>query len=123
MTALSILQIVLFFGLLLLITKPLGAYMARVFAGEKTFLHRVFGGLERGTYRLLGINPEEDMKWTTYAIAMLAFSLATLLFTYVVLRLQGMLPLNPQHFDTKQMTPDLAFNTAVSFTTNTNWQS
>src|SRR4051812_8638405 len=123
MTALSILQIALFFGLLLLIAKPLGSYMARVFAGEKTFLHRVFGGLERGTYRLLGIDPEEDMKWTSYAIAMLAFSLATLLFTYVALRLQGMLPLNPQHFGTKQMTADLAFNTAVSFTTNTNWQA
>jgi potassium-transporting ATPase potassium-binding subunit len=123
MTALATLQLVLFFGLLLLITKPLGAYMARVFAGEKTFLHRALGGLERGTYRLLGIDPAEDMKWTTYAVAMLMFSLATLVFTYAALRLQGVLPLNPQQLGTKQMTADLAFNTAVSFTTNTNWQA
>ena len=122
MTALAILQMVLFFAILLLITKPLGAHMARVFAGERTFLHRGLGWLERGTYRTLGIDPEQNMKWTTYAIAMLMFSLATLLFTYAALRLQGILPLNPQHFGARQMTPDLAFNTAVSFTTNTNWQ-
>jgi K+-transporting ATPase ATPase A chain len=123
MTGLAILQIVLFFGILLIVTKPLGAYMARVFCGEKTFMHRVLGWLERGAYRVLGINPQENMKWTTYAIAMLAFSFASFLFTYIVLRLQGHLPLNPQHFGTRQMTPDLAFNTAVSFTTNTNWQA
>ena len=122
MTALATLQIVLFFAILLLITKPLGSHMARVFAGERTFLHRGLGWLERGTYRVLGIDPEQNMKWTTYAVAMLAFSLASLLFTYGALRLQGFLPLNPQHFGAKQMTPDLAFNTAVSFTTNTNWQ-
>ena len=123
MTPLAILQIVLFFGALLLIAKPLGSHMARVFAGEKTFLHRGLGWLERGTYRALGIDPEENMKWTTYSVAMLMFSAATLLFSYVALRLQGSLPLNPQHFGAKQMTPDLAFNTAVSFTSNTNWQS
>src|SRR3954470_10155663 len=115
MTVVATAQLALYFALLLLITKPLGAYMARVFAGERTFLHRALGGLERGTYRLLGINPEEDMKWTTYAVAMLIFSLVTLLFTYAALRLQGVLPLNPQGFGTKQMTADLAFNTAVSF--------
>lgn len=123
MNAVAILQLVLYFAILLLIVKPLGSHMARVFAGEKTFLHRGLGWLERGTYRALGIDPEQNMKWTTYALAMLAFSLATLVFTYVTLRLQGILPLNPQHFGAKQMTPDLAFNTAVSFTTNTNWQS
>jgi potassium-transporting ATPase potassium-binding subunit len=122
MTALATLQMVLFFGILLLIAKPLGSHMARVFAGEKTFLHRGLGWLERGTYRTLGIDPEQSMKWTTYAVAMLMFSLATLLFTYAALRLQGILPLNPQHLGARQMTPDLAFNTAVSFTTNTNWQ-
>lgn len=122
MTALATVQMVLFFGILLLIAKPLGSHMARVFAGEKTFLHRGLGWLERSTYRALGIDPDQDMKWTTYAIAMLMFSLATLLFTYAVLRLQGILPLNPQHLGARQMTPDLAFNTAVSFTTNTNWQ-
>jgi len=123
MTPLATFQIALFFALLLLITKPLGTHMARAFAGEKTFLHRGLGWLERGTYRALGIDPEQNMKWTTYAVAMLMFSLASLVFTYAALRLQGFLPLNPQHLGAKQMTPDLAFNTAVSFTTNTNWQS
>src|SRR6187549_1899433 len=123
MTAQAILQILLYFGALLLITRPLGSYMARVFEGEKTFLHVALGWLERGTYGVLGIDPKEDMKWTTYSVAMLMFSLASLVFTYAALRLQGFLPLNPQHFGARQMTPDLAFNTAVSFATNTNWQS
>jgi potassium-transporting ATPase potassium-binding subunit len=123
MTPLALLQIVLLFALLLVITKPLGTHMARVFAGERTFLHRPLAGLERGAYRILGIDPNEEMKWTAYAIAMLAFSLASLLLSYCMLRLQGILPLNPRHFGAKQMPPDLAFNTAVSFTTNTNWQN
>jgi K+-transporting ATPase ATPase A chain len=123
MTSLAALQIIVFFGILLLIAKPLGTHMARVFAGERTFLHRGLGWLERGSYRVLGIDPNENMTWTTYSVAMLMFSGASFLFSYVALRLQGLLPLNPQHFDAKQMTPDLAFNTAVSFTTNTNWQS
>jgi K+-transporting ATPase ATPase A chain len=123
MTPLAILQIILLFGVLLLIAKPLGTHMSRVFAGEKTFLHRGLGWLERGTYRVLGVDPHENMKWTTYSIAMLAFSAATFVFSYAALRLQGFLPLNPQHFGAKQMPPDLAFNTSVSFTTNTNWQS
>ncbi|HXK18665.1 MAG TPA: potassium-transporting ATPase subunit KdpA, partial [Polyangiaceae bacterium] len=123
MTAYAWLELALFFGILLAITKPLGSYMAQVFQGEKTFLERPLGWLERGTYRALGIDPEQDMKWTTYTVAMLMFSLVSGLFTYAVLRLQGFLPLNPQHFTGKQMTPDLAFNTAMSFTTNTNWQS
>jgi K+-transporting ATPase ATPase A chain len=123
MTAFATLQLALFFGVLLLLTKPLGSYMAKVFEGQRTFLHGVLGGLERATYRLLGVDPEEDMKWTTYAIALLVFSLVSGLFTYAVLRLQGVLPLNPQAFGAEQMTPDLAFNTAMSFTTNTNWQS
>ncbi len=123
MTALTVVQIVVFFGLLVLLTKPLGSYMARVYAGEKTVLQRGLGWLERGTYRALGIDPDQDMKWTTYAVSMLLFSLASLVFTYAVLRLQGLLPLNPQGFGGAQMPPDLAFNTAVSFTTNTNWQA
>jgi K+-transporting ATPase ATPase A chain len=123
MSALATLQLVLFFGVLLLLTKPLGSYMAKVIEGQRTFLHRVLGGLERATYRALGVDPEQDMKWTTYAIALLMFSLVSGLFSYGVLRLQGFLPLNPQGFGAKQMTPDLAFNTAMSFTTNTNWQS
>ncbi len=123
MTAFGALQLALYAGLILLLVKPLGAYMARVFEGEKTCLSRPFGGLERASYRLLGIDPNRDMRWTEYAIGMLMFSLASLLSTYAALRLQGSLPLNPQHYTTKQMTPDLAFNTAVSFTTNTNWQA
>jgi K+-transporting ATPase ATPase A chain len=123
MTIQATILLLFYFGVLLLITKPLGAYMARVFEGERTFLHGALGWLERGTYRVLGVDPNEDMKWTTYSIAMLLFSLATLLFSYVALRLQGILPLNPQHFGTAQMPEHLAFNTAVSFTTNTNWQS
>jgi potassium-transporting ATPase potassium-binding subunit len=123
MTALAWLQLSLFFGILLLVTQPLGSYMAKVFEGEKTFLDRPLGGLERGTYRALGIDPNRDMKATTYASALLTFSLVSSLFTYAVLRLQGFLPLNPQHFGGQQMTPDLAFNTAISFMTNTNWQS
>jgi K+-transporting ATPase ATPase A chain len=123
MAASATLQLVLFFGILLLLTKPLGSYMARVFEGENTFMHRGLGCLERGAYRALGVKPEENMKWTTYAVAMLMFSLASLLFTYLALRLQGVLPLNPQGFGAKQMMPDLAFNAAVSFATNTNWQS
>ena len=123
MTASAIVQVAVLFAILLLLTKPLGSYMARVFAGERTFLHRVLGGLERGTYRLLGVDPEQDMKWTAYAAALLMFSLVSALFSYAVLRLQGVLPLNPQGYGAQQMTPDLAFNAAVSFTTNTNWQS
>ncbi len=117
------LQILIYFVVLLLITKPLGIFMARVFQGERTFMTPVFGWLERLTYKLLGINPEEDMKWTAYAGAMLMFSAVTLFLTYALLRLQGMLPLNPQHYDGTQMPAHLAFNTAASFTTNTNWQS
>ena len=123
MTALATLQLVLFFALLLLLTKPLGAHMARVFEGERTFLHLPLGWLERSAYRALGVDPKLDMKWTTYAVALLSFSFVSGLFSYAVLRLQGSLPLNPQGFGAQQMPADLAFNTAVSFTTNTNWQS
>jgi K+-transporting ATPase ATPase A chain len=123
MTLSAILQITLYFALLLLLTKPLGAYMARVFTGQSTFLERALGPIERGTYRLLGVDPEQDMHWSTYCRALLVFSLTSLLFSYAALRLQGFLPLNPQHLGAEQMPPDLAFNTAVSFTTNTNWQS
>ena len=123
MPFLAILQLILYLGVLLLITKPLGAYMHRLFAGEKILLHAPLGRLERGTYRLLGVDPQEDMKWTTYSAAMLMFSLVALLFTYGALRLQGLLPLNPQSFGADQLPPDLAFNTAASFTSNTNWQN
>ncbi len=123
MPAVSAVQIAVFLAIIVLITKPLGGWMARVFEGEKTFLHTPLGWLERLTYRVLGVDPAEDMKWSTYAMALLAFSGVSLLFSYLVLRLQGFLPLNPQGYGALQMPPDLAFNTAVSFVTNTNWQS
>jgi K+-transporting ATPase ATPase A chain len=123
MTANGILQMLLFFGLIALLTKPIGSYMAHVFAGERTFLSPVLGPLERLLYRLFGVRESEDMPWTTYAFALLMFSVVGGLLTYGLLRLQGFLPLNPRHFDGRQMTADLAFNTAMSFTTNTNWQN
>jgi K+-transporting ATPase ATPase A chain len=130
MTALGWAQIALFSLILLAATKPLGTYMAKVFDGERTWLSPVLGPVERLCYRLFGVDATVDMRWTAYALAMLAFSLISLLFTYVVLRLQGLLPGNPMGFGTAHapgfataMTPDLAFNTAVSFTTNTNWQA
>ena len=119
----GILQILLFFGLVLACTKPIGLFMARVFAGERTFLTPVLAPVERVCYRLFGVREDEDMPWTTYGFAMLMFSLVSLLLTYVLLRAQGHLPWNPRAFSGTDMTPDLSFNTAASFTTNTNWQS
>jgi K+-transporting ATPase ATPase A chain len=123
MTGNGFLQLALFFGLILLLTKPMGSYMARVFAGERTFLSPVLAPVERLLYRALGVRPDEDMRWTTYAIALLAFSVVGGLLSYALLRLQAFLPFNPQHFGGRQMPADLAFNTAMSFTTNTNWQN
>jgi K+-transporting ATPase ATPase A chain len=115
--------ITVFFLLVLACTKPMGAYMARVFEGERTFLHPLLRPLERLIYRLCGVEVEREQIWTQYAGAMLMFSIVPLLMTYLIERLQGWLPFNPQGFSAKLMPPDLAFNTAVSFTTNTNWQS
>jgi K+-transporting ATPase ATPase A chain len=123
MTAGGITQIVLFFVLVLLATKPMGSYVARVFAGEKTLLSPILRPVERLFYRLFRVNEMEDMRWTTYAFALLTFSIVGLGLSYALLRLQGLLPLNPLHLTGKQMTPDLAFNTAASFATNTNWQN
>ncbi len=99
--------------------------MAKVFEGQKTFLYPVLRPFERLTYKLCGISEDEDMKWTTYAIALLLFSVVGMLLTYILLRMQGVINfagLNPQGVSGKDMTPDLAMNTAASFTTNTNWQ-
>ena len=123
MTINGILQILLFFGVLLATVKFIGGFMAQVFTGERTFLTPVLKPVERGIYALLGVREDEDMPWTTYSLAMLAFSAVGMLLTYVLLRVQGHLPFNPQHFGAKEMTPDLALNTAMSFATNTNWQS
>ncbi|MGP6159317.1 MAG: potassium-transporting ATPase subunit KdpA [Vulcanimicrobiaceae bacterium] len=110
-------------GLLLILTllvRPLGGYMAAVFTGRPTFAARLVGPLERAIYRLCRIDPSEEMRWPTYAFALLAFTLASIVVTYAVLRTQAWLPLNPQHFD--NLPPDLAWNTAVSFATTTDWQ-
>jgi potassium-transporting ATPase potassium-binding subunit len=121
MTFFDWLQIGLYLVILILLVKPLGAYMARVFQGERVFLTRVIGPVERFIYRIVGLRPDEEMDWKTYAIAMLLFNAAGLLLVYGLQRLQSALPLNPQ--DLGAVRPDLAFNTAVSFATNTNWQS
>jgi K+-transporting ATPase ATPase A chain len=121
MTTVGWLQISLLFLAVLLVIKPLGLYMARVFSGERTFLSPVLGRVERDLYRLSGITPEKEQSWLAYTLAMLAFSLAGFLALYTMLRLQAYLPLNPQGFS--GLPSDLAFNTAVSFVTNTNWQN
>ncbi len=121
MTANGWLQILLFFGVLLAVTKPLGVYMARVLEREKTFADRLFNPIERLLYRITGIDESHEMGWKEYSIAMLLFSAVTMLLTYVLQRVQLHLPWNPQHLGA--VAPDLAFNTAASFTANTNWQS
>jgi len=121
MTAFSLIQIGVYLVVLLLLVKPLGAYMAHVYQGERTFLNPLFKPLERLVYRIARVNSAEEMDWKTYAVAMLIFNLIGLIFLYLLLRLQNFLPLNPQGLPA--LSPDLAFNTAVSFVTNTNWQS
>ena len=117
----AIIQNGVYFLILLLLTKPLGLFMYKLFNGERTFLHPILRPVERGLYRLTGVDEEREMRWTTYAVAMLLFNLCGLLLTYAVQRLQGGLPFNPQGLPGVE--ERLAFNTAVSFTTNTNWQS
>jgi K+-transporting ATPase ATPase A chain len=121
MTLNGFLQLALYFLILLVLTKPLGIYMTRVFSGERIFLGRVFGPVERLIYRICRIDEHEEQHWTAYTAAMLMFSLVGLLLLYALQRLQYYLPLNPQKLS--GVAPDLAFNTAASFTTNTNWQA
>jgi K+-transporting ATPase ATPase A chain len=116
----SLIQIVLFMGILLVLAKPLGLYMAKIYQGERTFLDRVLNPVERFVYRISGIDPKEEMDWKVYAIAMLTFNVLGLFFVYALQRLQGILPLNPQGLGA--VTSDSSWNTAVSFATNTNWQ-
>src|SRR5579862_6423677 len=120
MTVAGWVQVVVLFVLVLVCVKPLGLYMAGVFAGERTFLTPVFGPLERLVYRICRIDPNVEMAWYTYLFAVLAFSFVSFVYLYVLLRTQQWLPLDPQGFG--PMAPDLAWNTAVSFMTNTNWQ-
>ncbi len=121
MTANGVLQLVLYLVVLLALAKPLGAYMARVYEGRPCGLDRALGWLERLVYRLSGVRPDEEMGWKTYAVTMLLFNLAGLLALYGLQRVQGVLPLNPEKLGA--VSPDLAFNTAASFVTNTNWQN
>ncbi len=121
MTANGWLQIALFFICVLALTRPMGAYLTQVFERRRTWLDPVLNPVERLLYRATGIHADEEMRWTEYLVCMLVFSAATLALTYVVERLQGHLSWNPQHL--AGVAPDLAWNTAVSFTTNTNWQA
>ena len=114
-------QILVFCGIIVLLTKPLGFYMHRVFNGDRTLLSPIFGPLERGLYRICGTSEREEQHWTAYAVALLLFNLAGFLVLYGLQRLQGSLPYNPAGMGA--VDPALAFNTAASFVTNTNWQN
>ena len=116
------LQLAAFVGLLLLLTKPMGLYLFRVLDGEgRTFLDPVLKPVELLFYRIFRVDRKQEQDWKQYTVSLLMFSLIGLLFTYIILRIQHLLPLNPQGLG--PLSPDLAFNTAASFTTNTNWQS
>lgn len=121
MTASGWLQIVMYGLVVLAITKPLGIYLYRVFEDQNRPLPGGVVLLERWTFRLCGVSPEREQSWKEYALALLLFSLACVLVTYGLLRIQPFLPFNPQNL--VAVPPDLAFNTAVSFVTNTNWQA
>jgi potassium-transporting ATPase potassium-binding subunit len=121
MTANGWFQIAFFLLLILAVTKPMGIFMARVFAREKTFMDSVLRPLERLLYRVTGVDENHEMRWTEYAVSMLLFSVVSMLVLYVMERAQGFLPFNPQKLG--GIAPALAFNTAASFTTNTNWQN
>ncbi len=130
MTLPGIAQIIIFFAIVLALTKPLGVFMYRVFEGQRTFLHPVLRPIERLIYWLGGVQENVEQTWVRYTASLISLSTFCFLFPYAIQRLQGLLPLNPMNFSTGQapmnatpMTPDLAFNTAVSFMTNTNWQS
>jgi potassium-transporting ATPase potassium-binding subunit len=123
MTPNGFLQIAVFFLIILAVAKPMGIFMARLFEGKRTFLHPVLRPVETVIYRVVGVREETEQRWTQYTAGLLAFSIFSFLFVYLLQRLQGVLPFNPQGFGAALTTPDLSFNTAVSFVTNTNWQS
>jgi potassium-transporting ATPase potassium-binding subunit len=122
MTSNGILQILAFFAIILVLTKPVGLFMSRLFQGERTLLHPVLRPFEAVMYRVCGIREDDEQRWTHYAASLLALSFFAFLFPYALIRLQGWLPLNPQKFGASQVSPDQAFNTAISFMSNTNWQ-
>src|SRR5665213_1728976 len=117
MTVQGWILILVFFGILLAITKPMGLWIFAIYEGRRTPFHAVLGPVERGFYRLSGINPDEAQSWHRYAAHMIVFNAVLALFTYAILRLQAFLPLNTPGF--ANITPDGAFNIAISFTTNT----
>ena len=121
MTLIGWIQILVFCGIIVLLVKPLGAYMTRVFNGESTWLRPILGPIERGLYRIAGTREDEEQNWVTYAVAMLLFNLMGFIALYFLQRFQAALPLNPAGM--AEVGPELAFNTAASFVTNTNWQS
>ena len=121
MTTNAIVQVLVFFVVLLALSKPLGWYMAKVYEGKPCGLDCLLGPVERAMYRLCGVRPDDEMDWKSYGVAMLFFNAAGFMFLYGLLRLQSLLPLNPANLGA--VAPDLAFNTAVSFVTNTNWQA
>src|SRR5689334_25139421 len=118
MTSVGVLQIAIFLGLILLCAKPLGAYMARVFEGQRTFMHPILRWLEVLTYKVSGIREDVEQRWTHYTAALLSFSIFGFLLTYLLQRAQAFLPFNPQHFGAGNVAPDLAFNPATSFVIN-----
>src|SRR5512136_2369283 len=121
MTLSGIIQICGLFAVLLLLVKPLGSYMARVYTGQTVLLGRIVGPLERWIYSVCGVNPDREMDWKDYAMSILLFHTAGFFLLYLLQRCQAFLPLNPQNMP--GVAPALAFNTAVSFVTNTNWQA
>src|SRR4029077_4063161 len=121
MTANGWFQIALFLLVIFLVTKPIGVFMARVFNREKTILDPILRPIEKLVYRLTGVNERHEMRWTEYAVAMLLFSGVSIALLYLIERTQKWLPLNPQKLP--NVDPALAFGTAASFTTNTNWQA
>jgi K+-transporting ATPase ATPase A chain len=122
MTSNGIVQIVLFFVVTLVVTKPLGLFMSLLFQGRQTFLHPFVRPLEGLIYKVCGVREDQEQRWTQYAASLLSFSVVGFLFAYALMRLQGWLPFNPQGFGAAQVKPDQAFNTAMSFVTNTDWQ-
>lgn len=121
MQAADIFQVALFLALLILLTRPLGAYMARVFEGRRVFVSPLLAPLESGIYKLIGADPQKEMSWISYTVALIAFNALGFLVLFLLLMFQGILPLNPQGLPGLKF--PLAFNTAISFTTNTNWQA
>src|ERR1700732_4217303 len=120
MTANGFVQIALYCAVVVILVKPFGYYMTRVFNGERTFLSLPLRPRERAIYALSGVKEDEEQDWKSYGLAMLTLSLAGFLALYALQRLQAVLPFNPQHLDA--VSPDLAFNTSVRFATNTHWQ-